>query len=379
MANEICLVSGFSILKHGRFVSGTRNHVIHKISSLPIEHEQEENKNDLEAMKISSPLKFIGPYPSLSLHFPTIATKSQRERNVTGISLDFVLDTAANTNTINAQVAAELNLDTVGSALPGYNAAGAMDGATTFSLSDCTLDTSREDMFMQGLTASALPVASPAAAGLLGVAFLNCFQGGVKFDWGENATVTFYGDCDGMGDDMDGMSMAPIEIIKDILLPSVILKINGKEIRALLDTGSPITVLNSAAAKLAGVDVIQIVHNEEADEEGFKNPFMNAIEKMKNANAIAQAAAKGDVLALAGAQGQAVQLLRSKNEAQICIGGDGDDIIFPDSKVYVGDLPGLAALGGLDGISSPPAAVLGMDVLTRKSSMLYRQNEVYLG
>ena len=41
-----------------------------------------------------------------------------------------------------------------------------------------------EFMFMKGLTASALPVASPAAAGLLGLAFFNCFEGGVEFRWG---------------------------------------------------------------------------------------------------------------------------------------------------------------------------------------------------
>lgn len=349
-------------------------------NSIPSPNDNESDDMNIEngPMQVSSPLKFIGPYPSLPLHFPNLATKAQREREVSGISLDFVLDTAANTNTINAQVAAELNLYSVGSALPGYNAAGSMDGGSTFLLGDCTLDLPQKELFMVGLTASALPVASPAAAGLLGVAFLNCFQGGVKFEWNNDPKVTFYGDDNGIQDELINMSKAPIEVIKDILLPSIILKINGKEIPALLDTGSPVTVLNSAAAELAGLNVVQVSSKKNEESAGsFMNPFKKVMDNVKNASSLAQAASRGDVLVIAGAAGQAVQLLKTVNPTELCIKGDIEDIHFPESKLYVGDLPGLAALGGLSGISSPPAAVLGMDILTRKSSMLYRMNEVY--
>jgi len=331
-----------------------------------------------QPLKITSPLKFIGPYPSLPLHFPNLATSSQRERELSGISLDFVLDTAANTNTINAQVASELSLESVGMALPGYNAAGPMDGGSTFILGDCSLDLPEKELFMKDLTASALPVASPAAAGLLGVAFLNCFQGGVRFDWGNDAKVTFYGDDEGMVDELAGMTKVPIEVIKDVLLPSVTLIINGEEIPALLDTGSPITVINSAAAELAGLDVIQLSNEGQSSESGgFMNPFKKMVDNVKNANSLAQAAARGDVLVIAGAEGQAVQLLRTEKAANLSMKGEDDDVSLPDTKIFVGDLPGLAALGGLDGISSPPAAVLGMDILTKRPSMLYRVNEVY--
>lgn len=349
-------------------------------SSSPPEDVQEVQKNEAQEegpMKLTSPLKFIGPYPSLSLHFPNLASSSQREREVSGISLDFVLDTAANTNTINAQVAAELDLDKDGTALPGYNAAGAMDGGTTYKLGDCSLDLPEKEVFMTQLTASALPVASPAAAGLFGVAFLNCFQGGVKFDWENDASVTFYGDKNEMGEDMIGMHRVPIEVIKDILLPSVTLKINGKEVKALLDTGSPITVVNSAAAKLAALDTIELATVEDNETKGgFGNPFKKFIDNVKVANSVASAAASGDLLMIAGSQGQAVQLIKTKTAAQISIQGD-NEIDFPDSKVYVGDLPGLAALDGLNGDASPPAAVLGMDIIKTKPSMLYRANEVY--
>ena len=107
----------------------------------------------------------------------------------TGVTLDFVLDTAANTNTINAQVAGPtsqggLELEQVGAIAGGVGAGGALGGGATFMLgllySTCA-DAPKEErlVFMSGLTATALPVA-PAAAGLLGVAFLNSFAGGVS-------------------------------------------------------------------------------------------------------------------------------------------------------------------------------------------------------
>lgn len=434
VAQEIIYSEGFSPqlvnLVHGRnpynantiaFSRGVVN-----LNSTPNDIEQsnqslekqiiEQNSNDNDdnndgPMVVSSPLKFIGTYPSLSLHFPNLATSNQREKDISGIALDFILDTAANTNTINYQVAKELSLDTVGNALPGYNAGGEMDVSSSsdgdvaqiYNLGDTILDIpemrKNEEIFMKGLYASALPVASPAAAGLLGVSFLNCFEGGVKFDWNVGADanvgnemekksmVTFYGDKDGMEEELAGMKRVPIDVIKDILLPSVTLKINGKEVRALLDTGSPITVLNSAAAKLVGIDndIIQLPSTDEGEQEeggGFKNPFKKMMDSVKNANVYAQAASSGDVLVLAGGEGQAIQLLRTQNVVKsLSLQGDEEkddgDVEFTQSKIYVGDLPGLAALGGLDGINSPPAAILGMDILTQKSSMLYRVNEVY--
>jgi len=53
---------------------------------------------------LRSPLRWIGPYPALALCFPELSTMAQVARGEKGVTLDFVLDTAANTNTINAQV-----------------------------------------------------------------------------------------------------------------------------------------------------------------------------------------------------------------------------------------------------------------------------------
>jgi hypothetical protein len=59
--------------------------------------------------------------------------------------------------------------------------------------------------------------------------------------------------------------------------------------------------------------------------------------------------------------------------------GDGDNkVSFDAGNVYVGELPGLAAMNGL-GIDSPPAVVLGMDVLRKRPRMILRAQvpEVY--
>ena len=101
---------------------------------------QQQQQQDQQPNAVRAPLKYVGPYPCLALRFPHLATSSQRGRNVTGISLDFVLDTAANTNTLNGQVAQELQLEVVGEALPGVGAAGSIAGGDTYLLGDCQLD-----------------------------------------------------------------------------------------------------------------------------------------------------------------------------------------------------------------------------------------------
>lgn len=335
-------------------------------------HTSREGVEDVEPTAVRAPLNFIGPYPCLSLRFPELATSSQLERNATGISLDFVLDTAANTNTVNGQVAKELGLDVVGAALPGVGAGGAISGGETFMLGNCELEGlpgEERFTFMSGLTASALPVASPAAAGLLGVYFFNAFPGGVEFSWdasdSKSPAVTFYSDPDKMNGALEGVQKIPVDQLPGSGLPTVNLNINGVEIPALLDTGSPITVINAKAAKLANVGTVEV---ERLGKE-TKNPFARFSQNLKTA----QAAARGDILMIAGTSGKPVELLRSDVEADLKLGS----VDICRGNVYVGDLPGLAALDGLGG-SATPAAVLGMDILRLRPKIVYRPNEVFI-
>ena len=383
--------------------------------------------DDFHANVVRAPLKFVGPYPSIGLRFPHLSTSSQRERNVTGVSLDFVIDTAANTNTINGQVAQELELPVVGQALPGVGSAGYISGGETFELGDTQLEFAKveslvahtekagesipddiEDdetvaapfLFMKNLTASALPVASPSGAGLLSLAFLYCFQGGVEFNWGSSSTaptlkdgmisnppsIGFYGEhSDQVLKILADMTRVNIEPIPVTNLPSVTVSINGVEMKALLDTGSPITVLNKNAAKLAGIDTYRLNKNKEEKESGgmfSKNPFSAIVDNFQQAQEVSKAAARGELLTIAGSTGQPVNLFKSKNTVQLSMpaasGIEDDAVEFGDGRVYVGELPGLAALNGL-GVDSPPAVVLGMDALRLKERMFLRaqDNEVY--
>lgn len=346
---------------------------------------QDQLDDDNGTMAVKSPLKFIGPYPCMPLRFPDLATPSQKSRNLTGISLDFVLDTAANTNTINAAVAKGLSLEVVGIAPGGVGAGGTIAGGATYLLGECQLDIPATNdtepfTFMEGLTASALPVASPAAAGLLGCFFFNCFPGGVEFDWrGDEATneppsVTYYGDTVDIA--TVGLKRAAIRQLPVSMLPSVTLRVNGVEMAALLDTGSPVTVMNDAAAELAGVGVVDYV--EQVPEDSW-NPFAKLASSFQAAKENAKATASGDVLTIAGTGGERINLLKSRERVALAMGDVEEGPVLGESHIYVGDLPGLAALSGAEnGDGASPAAILGMDVLKLKPRMLYRIDEVYL-
>lgn len=358
-------------------------------------HEKIDNE-EMGRMCISTPLKYIGPYACMGLRFPELATSSQRERNVTGVSLDFMIDTAANINVINAQVAQELQLPIVGQAPGGVGSSGEMmDGTNIFSLGDTQMETllpSKQDdykddnpLFMQGLTASALPVASPASAGILSYAFLSCFEGGVEFNWGGNNTeasvpsLVFYGQNNEDEEDACVMkNMIKIDISRTpvTLLPTIKTVINGVEIQALLDTGSPITVLNKAAAGIAGIETYQKAPEEKAKSS---NPLASVANFFREGKEQTMAAQRGELVMIPGLDGKPVCLYRSKEAVRIgCVSRNGDNMQFESSPIFVGDIPGLAALNGL-GDDSPPAMILGLDVLRSLPRMLLRaqNDEVY--
>jgi hypothetical protein len=447
--------------------------------SSSISQPPEQELSSLSPTVIRCPLKYLGPYPAIALRFPQLATQAQRSRNVSGISLDFVLDTAANLNTLNGQVASELQLQQVGEALPGIATSGPMAGGNTYMLGDTELergqivlgrsgpmnnnytsttleevsstDDERESteevhsegntnfLFMENLTASVMPVSSPASAGLLSLAFLYCFEGGVEFQWGKSQSpvmmganqrpqsdnsnvvamkdgliintnkgtdmpcVTFYGEKD---DDLakralEGMTRVVITPIPITQLPSILVTMNGIQIPALLDTGSPITVLNHQAAERVGIKTIDLP-SQRQEKSSNRNPFAAIASKVHEAQAMSKAVANGDVLTIGSMNGP-VNLLKSLSPVEISVLGDiattngsyghNDDddddgssaclresaiVSFGENRVFVGDIPGLQALNGI-GVEASPAVVLGMDFLRQRPKMLFRaqQSEVY--
>jgi len=418
---------------HRRFSAMNDNQII--------EEEKIGSTNDLEEFTtepliVQAPMRFIGPYPTLALKFPNLATESQRSRNQTGISLDFVLDTAANINTLQGQVAKELKLELLedSPALPGVSSSGPMAGGETYVLGNSELEQAKvlglgDDAkanepfeFMQNLTAAVLPAANPGSAGLLGLAFFYCFEGGVEFQWGSPPamqqqqqtqgsnepqlvdgmivqsevgdasapSITFYGSEDDsrLQSSLSELTRVPIDPIPLTQLPSVQLRVNGVEMTALLDTGSPVTVLNQKAAEAAGIrttrERLEASLEEKKNKGGF-NPFASVVDKFKEAQATAEAASRGDILMIGGIDGKPTNLYQSTGETGTSIslvGSSGEDVSLgstESNKVFVGDIPGLAALNGI-GVDSPPAVVLGLDVLRQRPRMVFRprENEVFL-
>merc|ERR1719355_161662 len=114
------------------------------------------------------------------------------------------------------------------------------------------------------------------------------------------------------------------------------------------------------------------------------------MDKFKEAQATAEAASKGDILMIGGIDGKPTNLYRSTGDTTPSISlvgssgvdvpllgsndNDDNDIGIGSGKVYVGDIPGLAALNGI-GVDSPPAVVLGLDVLRQRPKMVFRPRE----
>mmetsp|Transcript_42433 Transcript_42433/g.83374 ORF Transcript_42433/g.83374 Transcript_42433/m.83374 type:complete len:404 (-) Transcript_42433:86-1297(-) len=350
-----------------------------------------DDHEDEEPMAVRSPLRMLGPYPVISLRFPDIATpeqlkEQQKINGESGVALDFVVDTAANVNTINGKLATDLALSEVGYEEPGISTAGTLGGGLTYMLGDCQLnDLPKEErfLFMSGLTASALPVASPSGAGLLGIGFLFSFPGGVEFCWGGNPnsaavpgavptgdasaapSLTFFGDLIGTDQLRAGLSEVPCRQLESGLV-CVTMRVNGAEIPALLDTGSPISVLNAAAAAAAGIAM-----PTEPDESGM-NPFAKAAAKAKAAVNMAASIASGEVAMIGGVDGP-VYLRKIPEKVPVELGGAN----LGSGRPYVGEIPGLAALDGL-GAGAGPAAILGTDVLRQRKRLLLQDSKVFV-
>lgn len=314
---------------------------------------------------VVAPLKYMGPYPCLTLAFPNLATSEQRAHNLTGISLDFVLDTGANVNSIDASVADELGLQISVSSkdlniLGSAGVGGAFLPGDIFLLGDCQLaglPQGQNFTFMTNLTAAALPHPSPVGDGLLSLSFFLSFPAGVEFDWygtdGDPPTVIFYYGKELRENVKAGLTRVPLERLAVQVL-SLTVNVNGTDMPALLDTGAPITILSHQAAKQAGIETVPL---------RVEQPFPQR-----------RQAYGDDALMVRGVDSGHVHLSRSVSSVPIRAG----KVSLGEGPVYVGDLPGLTVMGGLSN-SSLPTVILGLDSLRRTYRMILRvsENEVW--
>ena len=324
-----------------------------------------DSESSVEIVGVVAPLKYMGPYPCLTLCFPNLATSEQRERNLTGVSLDFVLDTGANVNSIDARLAEDLGLQILVSSkdlniLGSAGVGGTFLPGDVFLLGDCQLaglPQGQNFTFMTNLTAAALPHASPVGDGLLSLSFFLSFLAGVEFDWygtdGDPPTVIFYYGKDLQENVKAAMTRVPLERLAVQVL-SLTINVNGTDMPALLDTGAPITILSHQAAKQAGIETLP-------------EPVQQPLPKRRQAYG-------DDALMVRGVDSGDVHLSRSVSSVPIRAGG----VSLGEGPVYVGDLPGLTLMGGLSN-SSLPAVILGLDSLRRTYRMILRvsENEVW--
>lgn len=310
-------------------------------------------------MAVVAPLNYKGPYGCLSLHFPKLST-----------SFEFVLDTGANVNTIDSMFVEKHGLPLVVSSkelglLGSAGIGGTIQPGDVFELGDCELNglpPEQTTTFMKNLTAASIGHSTPVGDGLLGLNFFLSFPAGVEFDWygtdGDPPTIIFYygKELPKMNNVQKGLVRVPLKLLPVGLL-SLTVNINGKDMPALLDTGSPITVLNQEAADLAGIEIAPA-----ASVEDSKNPR-------------SRPQAYGDEnLMVGGVDGTPVNLYRSVSKVPIRAG----KVSLGEGPIYVGDLPGLRIIGSMTG-AKLPAVVLGLDTLRRSYRMILRAsaNEVY--
>ena len=229
---------------------------------------------------VAAPLLRLGPYPCLALRFPHWQPPTDSDDAVV---LRFLLDTGANINSINPQLCEKYHLErifnsaehVVGSAGIG----GQMAPGDIYLLGDCQLHglPAGQDQvtFMRNLTAASLPgppVSAVGAAvdGILGLSFLRSCRG-VALDWygsddneEDVPTVQFLFTEEILQTVQANMTRVPLiqpplsssqpwDSIEGGGLLWMNVTVNGMELPALLDTGSPVSVFNEPAARATGL------------------------------------------------------------------------------------------------------------------------------
>lgn len=308
--------------------------------------------SQLQVMGVVAPLKYKGPYPCLSLCFPNLDSCP---------TWDFVVDTGANMNTIRQNLVKDYNLSYIkGLQQPTTTAGvgGSFTPGNMVLIGDAALAGLPAEQsnvtFIRNLTAAALPRASPTA-GILGSSFCSMFAGGVEFDWygtnGDPPTFCFY--FDNSAANTKGMTRIPIEEIFGLY--TVTISINGMETMALLDTGSPITIVSTMAAAKAGIFAMG---QDEGNERTTPNITMD------------------HRLLIGGIDGRPMEIVRSSS-ANISVGVGNCHL--GQGPVHIGLIPALSVLESVAGTSrGTPSAILGLDFLRRAYRMIIQPRSLNL-
>jgi hypothetical protein len=315
------------------------------------QHSSQDSNAAASIIGVVAPLVYIGPYPCLGLKFPHL----NPEHN----SIHFVMDTGANVNSISKDLAHKLDVSIVKKKedlplLGSTGAGGSLPAGDFVMLGDCQLSGMPKDQenltFMTNLTAAAmnLGIVEQIGGGILGTCFFYSFPAGVEFDWygtdGDPPTFIFYyGTC--LPEEAKKNAKC-VSLEKDSFfgIPTIIVSINGVEFRAIIDTGSPITIISPSAAKEAKIE------RRSSDGE--------------------------TVLKIKGIDDGIMGLSQAQDNVSIQI---GNDVTLQNmTTIFVGELPGLSSAGAFS--SSPyPQLLLGLDALRHTYRTIFRlaENEIW--
>ncbi len=308
-----------------------------------------ESVDEIEPVSVIgvvAPLKSVGPYACLELNFPNVKSKP-------GVKINFVLDTAANVNTISREIANNLDLPVLVkgedlSILGSAGAGGSFQAGDVVLLGDSRLsgmpESQQNNIFMSNMTLASmdLGIANSVGGGMLGTSFLGCFRGGVEFDWygtdGDPPTLQFY--YDSLPEKAkQNCVCVPINIEDFFGVPTISVIINGNELRAIIDTGSPITVISPTVAADLGI--------------------------LK----------KHDTIKVKGIDdGDAMKVSESLDEVTLSIG----DISINLDRILIGELPGLAMASNFVPECHQPHLLVGLDALRRTFRVIMRSSQAEL-
>ncbi|KAG7342991.1 aspartyl protease [Nitzschia inconspicua] len=332
---------------------------------------------------VVAPLHHIGPYTCLRLQFPEWKDDSEEREGEESPSFDFMIDTGANVNSIDARLVEKYRLAEF--SMPQLPAShsdidesvlspSALIGATT-SMTDSGKETPSKAgtmhwlgtcqlaglpppnvNFLRNLVAASLPFASPVGVGILGLPFLWAFPAGVELDWhgtdGDPPTIIFFYGNEPPHEVGEKMVRVPIRVLMGGLM-TLDITVNNVKMRALLDTGSPLTVLNKQACNLLG--------SEKEDQQSDANLGVKIV----------------------GVDGSQSQLHRLKEAVSIHVLSydPSSAVALGEGHVWSGPLAGIELIRQLDDemAEDEPAAVLGLDFLQNAYRMVIRapKNEVW--
>jgi hypothetical protein len=323
---------------------------------------------------------------------------------VNGVELDWCVDTACTTNFILPQVAYGLDVEIVGAAPAGVGATGAISSGQEMLLGTAKLGSDGDDgsgvAAITGLSAAIVQVPAPGTAGILGRSFLNCF-GAVEFDWcggasGGKAAMYMhqaYAAFDDASEEARGEAVPMRELACGLLAIDV--DLNGVRVPALVDTGAPQTIVNRAAARAAGIELV----GEDGDDGddgsgssrskdgnrnraggGFKNPFAAIADAVSRGREQALGSSGAVTVMGAGGRPERLDKARRSRDVSMLVSGVGgrSETRLSSPQILVGDLEAFRVGLGLrsDSVAGAgdgqPGIVLGLDALMSVSKVAMR-------